>query len=195
ESRRQTLLKKENTHDRYQQDRGRTGRSTGRLGSRPVADDNAPRSSVNIGQDGRDPAGSIHATGQYRKPDIGRIGRVPPPQNQNCLRTLSQLGVVRIASGSEMILPRDVCGHMEQQGTQPDNTLRREVSRTEGRLGAGPKYKLEQLTAMDKCIVECEDKRQKYHDIPKYLRYTVGDGALTFAGTRNVEGQILALVK
>lgn len=195
ESRRQALLKKENTHDRPQQDRGRAGRGTGRPGSRPAADNDAARSSVNADRGGRDPAGRVHATGQPRKPDIGRIGRVPPPQSQNRLRALSKLGVVRIASGSEVLLPRDVPGHMEQQGTQPDNALRRGVSRPGGRLEAGPQYKPEQVKAMDKYIAEREGKRLKGFDIPKHSRYTAGDGALSFAGMRNVEGQTLALVK
>ena len=150
ESRRQALLKKENTHDRPEQDRGRTGRGTGRAGSRPAADDNATRSGINAGGSGRDPAGGIHAAGQHRKPDIGRIGRVPPPQSKNRLRALSKLGVVRIASGSEVLLPRDVPGHMEQQGTQPDNALRRGISGPGGRLDARPEYKPEQVKAMDK---------------------------------------------
>ena len=195
ESRRQALLKKENTHDRPEQDRGRTGRGTGRAGSRPAADDNATRSGINAGGSGRDPAGGIHAAGQHRKPDIGRIGRVPPPQRKNRLRALSKLGVVRIASGSEVLLPRDVPGHMEQQGTQPDNALRRGVSGPGGRLDARPEHKPEQVKAMDKYIAEREGKRLKGFDIPKHSRYTDGDGALSFAGMRNVEGQDLALVR
>lgn len=195
ESRRQALLKKENTHDRPEQDRGRAGRGAGRAGSRPAADDNAARSGVNTGRGGRNPAGGIHAAGHHRKPDIGRIGRVPPPQSQNRLRALSKLGVVRIASGSEVLLPRDVPGHMEQQGTQPDNALRRGVSRPGGRLETRPDYKPEQIKAMDKYIAEREGKRLKGFDIPKHSRYTDGDGALSFAGMRNVEGQDLALVK
>ena len=38
-------------------------------------------------------------------------------QGQHRLRTLSELGVVRIAGGSEVLLPRDVPRHVEQQGT------------------------------------------------------------------------------
>lgn len=195
ESRRQALLKKENTHDRPQQDRGRTGRGTGHPGSRPAADNDAGRSSVNADRGGRDPAGRVHAAGRYRKPDIARIGRVPPPQSQNRLRALSQLGVVRIASRSEVLLPSDVPGHMEQQGTQPNDSLRREVSRPGGQLEARPQYKPEQVKAMDKYIAERESKRLKGFDIPKHSPYTAGDGALSFAGLRNVEGQTLALVK
>ena len=48
---------------------------------------------------------------------------------------------------------------------------------------------------MDKYIAEREGKRLKGFDIPKHSRYTDGDGALSFAGMRNVEGQDLALVR
>lgn len=48
---------------------------------------------------------------------------------------------------------------------------------------------------MDKYIAEREGKRLKGFDIPKHSRYTAGDGVLSFAGVRNVEGHILALVK
>ena len=48
---------------------------------------------------------------------------------------------------------------------------------------------------MDKYIAEREGKRLKGFDIPKHSRYTNGDGALSFAGMRNVEGQDLALVR
>ncbi len=195
ESRRLVLLKKESTHDRREQDRGRAGRSTGRAGSRPVADNNIARSGVNADRSGRDSAGRIHAAGNYRKPDVGRIGRVPPPQSKNRLRAMSQLGVVRIASGSEVLLPGDVPNHMEQQGTQPNNALRRGVSGPGGGLGAGPQYKPEQVRAMDKYIAEREGKRLKGFDIPKHTRYTAGEGPLAFAGMRSIEGQNLALVK
>ena len=48
---------------------------------------------------------------------------------------------------------------------------------------------------MDKYIAEREAKRLKGFDIPKHSRYTEGDGVLTFAGLRTVEGQTLALLK
>lgn len=186
ESRRQALLKKENTHDRPQQDRrGRTGRGTGHPGSRPAADNDAGRSSVNAD---RDPAGRVHAAaGQHRKPDIGRIGRVPPSQSQHRLRTLSQLGLVRIAGRSEVLLPRDVPSDLEHQGAKSDNQLRRGV--------VGARVTQEQIAAADKYIAERESKRLKGFDIKKHSRYTAGDGTLLFAGLRNVEGQTLALVK
>lgn len=195
ESRRQALLKKENTHDRPQKYRGRIGRGSSRPGSRSVADHNTALSSINADQDGCKATGRTHTARQYRKPDIGCIGRTPPPQSQNRMRALSKLGVVRIASGSEVLLPRDVPGHMEQHGTKPDYSLRRGVSGPGGWLEAGPQYKSEQIKAMDKYIAEREEKRLKGFDIPKHMHYTNEDGVLLFAGMRNVDSQNLALLK
>jgi hypothetical protein len=182
ERRRQELLTKENTHDRS--DRGRSDRrGTGRAGSGTPTDQHAARSSSRVVGGGSGAA----ASHDQRKPDVGRPGRVPPPQSQHRLRTLSQLGVVRIAGGSEVLLPRDVPRNVEQQGTPTNHELRRGVS--------GPGVKPEALAAADKYIAERESKRLKGFDIPKHSRYTDGDGPLAFAGIRNVEGQSLALVK
>ncbi|CAG0988789.1 Protein TraI [Anaerolineae bacterium] len=186
ESRRQALLRKERSHE--QPDRGRDDRrSTGLAGSSAVANDNAARA-TNAHRDGGRRDGPIDASRNLNKPNIGRIGRVPPPQSKNRLRTLSKLGVVRIARRSEVLLPGHVPGHMEQQGTKRVNALRRGVS--------GPGIKPEQVTAADKYIAEREDKRLKGFDIPNHYRYNDGKGgALKFAGTRNIEGQPLALLK
>lgn len=48
---------------------------------------------------------------------------------------------------------------------------------------------------MDKYIAEREEKRQKGFALPKYVRYTTVDGTLAFAGVRQVDGQVLALLK
>jgi len=188
ERRRLELLTKENTRDRPEQqphpDRGRIDRrglggagypatqqrTTGERGSRRSAG----------------PACVQPAT-VYRKPNIGRIGRVPPPQGKNRLRTLSQLGLVRITSRSEVLLPRDVPRHLEQQGAKPDNALRR------GIFGAG--LTPGALAAADKYILERESKRAKGFDIQEHSRYTSNDGVLSFAGLRNIDGQALALLR
>ena len=201
ESRRQALLNKENTHERTErpEHRGRTGRGAGGPGQRPAADQHATgAAAVARAGDGRPAAGrgdradaGIHAANVHRKPDVGRLGRKPPPQSQHRLRALSELGVVRIAGGSEVLLPRDVPRHVEQQGTQPDHALRRGISRPGTGVGQTPPG----VVAADKYIAEREAKRLKGFDIPKHSRYTAGEGALTFQGTRNVEGQPLALLK
>lgn len=189
ERRRQTLNnqeKEEKNHERSEQTKGdeRGGvdrRSTGRPGSGSTADQHTSRARPTPG------ARSTHAAvhGQP-KPNVGRIGRNPPPQSQHRLRTLSQLGVVRIADGTAMLLPRDVSHNMEQQATKPDNQLRWSV--------IGSSVSPEQVTAADKYIAEREKKRLSYHDILKHSRYDGQDG-VSYAGTRNVEGHMLALLK
>ena len=87
-----------------------------------------------------------------------------------------------------MLLPRDVPGHVEQQGAKPDHGLRRDIFGA-GRVAAGQE-------AADKYIAEREAMRLKVFDIPKHTRYNqCNDGAAAFAGIRQVEGQTLALLK
>jgi hypothetical protein len=66
--------------------------------------------------------------GQLPKPYFARIGKRPPPVSKNRLRSLSQLDVVQLASGSEMLLSGDVSRHMEHQGAQADHVMRRGIS-------------------------------------------------------------------
>lgn len=60
------------------------------------------------------------------KPNVAQIGRKPPPSSQNRMRRLSQLGVVQLTNGSEMLLQGDVPRNVEQQGAKRDNSLRRD---------------------------------------------------------------------
>lgn len=123
-----------------------------------------------------------------RKPDIGRVGTRPPPQRKNRLRNLSELGVVRLASGTQVLLPRDVPRQLEQQGAQPTHELRRPVSRP----GAGG---IAEAAAM-KYIAEREEKRARNFAISKHAIYTHGaEATLIYAGTRVIDGQPLALFK
>jgi len=192
ERRRQELLTKEKAYERTESqfDRGRTDRrGIGSAGSRAVADQHVTRSSGARPEPGYSrTARATDGSGEFnRKPDIGLPGRKPPPQSQNRLRTLSSLGVVRIASGSEVLLPSDVSGHMEQQGTQPDNTLRRSVF--------GPRVKPDQITAANKYIGERENMRLNIFDIQKHSLYNGQNGDFNYGGTRNVDGHVLALLK
>jgi hypothetical protein len=192
ERRRQELLTKEKAYERTESqcDRGRTDRrGIGGAGSRAVADQHVIRSSSDrpepsYSRTARATDGSAELT---RKPDIGRPGRKPPPQSQNRLRTLSSLGVVCIASGSEVLLPSNVPGYMEQQGTQPDNTLRRGVF--------GPRVKPDQITAANKYIGEREKMRLNIFDIQKHSLYNGQNGDFYYGGTRNVDGHVLGLLK
>jgi hypothetical protein len=188
ERRRQELLTKEKTHDRTEHDRGRTDRrGTGRAGSDTTADQYSTRSIIRTESSDDRAVQSDDRSAIIGKPNVGRIGRVPPPQSQHRLRTLSSLGLVRIAGGSEVLLPRHVPGYMEQQRTQSDHQLRRDVF--------GPRVRPEQIAAMEKYIDEREAKRLNGFDIPKHSGYNFEDGALAFAGVRTVEGQPLALLK
>lgn len=109
--------RKENTNEREPTTiRGRAGGRNGGAGHAATRDNSGSRFVELI------PGGGLPG-----KPNIGRVGRKPPPQNKNRLRSLSELGVVRIAGRSEVLLPGDVPNHMEQQGDKPDNGLRRDV--------------------------------------------------------------------
>lgn len=63
------------------------------------------------------------------QPHVGGIGRKPPSIAQNCLRNLSELGMVQLASRSEMLLQGHVSHHLEYQRAQSNDPLRRGVSR------------------------------------------------------------------
>lgn len=189
QSRPQSQPMKEQSHEQSRRhDRGREDRGgTSRLGPATTGTAGADATGRGAGISGGRPVAARAAS--IAKPNVGRVGRKPPPQSQHRLRALSQLGVVRIAGGSEVLLPRDVPGHVEQQGAKPDNALRRGVS------GPGRGLKPEQLAAVNKYVAEREQKRLKGFDIPKHARYTDYVGAVSYAGTRTVEGQALALLK
>jgi hypothetical protein len=182
ERRRQSLLSSnnqlENKHDSPNKWGRRTGSGISGVGSAGAATSRTA-GGVNNG---------INRFGFPSKPNIGRIGNAPPPEARNGLRNLSNVPVVRIASGSEVLLPGNVPHHLEQQGTQPDNELRRNIFGS-GSVTAGQ-------AAADKYIAEREKTRLKVLDIPKHTRYNYdADGATAFAGTRQGDGQLLALLK
>jgi hypothetical protein len=182
ERRRQSLLSSnnqpENKHDSPNKRGRRTGSGISGVGSAGAATSRTA-DSVNNG---------INRFGFPSKPNIGRVGTAPPPEARNGLRNLSAVPVVHIASGSEVLLPGHVSHHLEQQGTQPDNGLRRHISGP-GTVGAG-------RAAADNYIAEREKTRLKLLDIPKHTRYNDDkDGVAAFAGIRQVEGQLLALLK
>ena len=178
ERRRQQLLlpiTQENTHEHHRSrpDRGRTDRR------RPATTRHAV-------------AGIHHARPNIRglpgKSGVSRIGRNPPPQSQNRLRGLSQLGVVQFSGRSEVLLPSHVPHHLEHQRAKPDNGVRRDIF--------GARAVTAGFVAADKYIAERDATRLKVFDIPKHTRYThSNDAAIAFAGVRQIEGQALALLK
>jgi hypothetical protein len=182
ERRRQSLSSSnnppENQHDLSNKRGRRTGSGISGFGSVGAATRRAAEGIYN----------GLNRFGFTRKPNIGRSGNAPPPEARNGLRNLSHVPVVRIASGSEVLLPGNVPHHLEQQGTQPDNALRR------NNVGSGAVTV--EFTAVDKYIAEREKSRIKILDIPKHTRYTpTADEAITFLGVRQVDGQSLALLK
>lgn len=136
----------------------------------------------------RDAAADTARPAQRGKPHVGRVGIDPPPAAKNRLRSLSQLGVVQFAERSEVLLPGDVSGRLEQPGTQSDHALRRPVS------GAGAAITAHDAIAM--FIAERDAKRNYINDISKYKRYTNDkDTSGKYGGTRRVQGHFLALLQ
>ncbi|HHS8316198.1 TPA: TraI/MobA(P) family conjugative relaxase [Legionella pneumophila] len=128
------------------------------------------------------------ASGLSSKPHLGRIGHHPPPEGNNRLRNLSELGVVLLSSRSEVLLSRDVSRHMDDQRTESDNRMRRHVS------WAGALAFVSE--AADKYIAERELKRQRIANIPKHRRFSQTDrGFAQFAGLRVIDGSPLALLR
>lgn len=125
---------------------------------------------------------------RYNKPDVRGVGREPPPQGRNRLRELSELCVVHFAGGGQVLLPRDVPDRLERQGAKPDHRVRRGIPGP-GELTAGQ-------AAAKKYVAEREAMRLKASGVPKHRLYDheVGSSA-AFAGTREVEGEFLALLK
>jgi Fe-S cluster biosynthesis and repair protein YggX len=132
--------------------------------------------------------GSRAAAGRHSKPNVGAVGRRPPPEGQNRLRNMSQLGVVRIPSGAEVLLQGDVPGDLEHQGTQSNNGVRWSVPR--------PGLTAEQLAAADKYIGERADKRAQGLSVAKHKRYEPGAGdSGVYGGCRRIDGQCLVLLE
>ncbi len=170
-----TTTGQENKHEST--GRGRTGSSVSSIGS-----------SGRHANAGHDRGREIFGFGFTHQSHLGHIAVSPPPTARHRLRNLSELGVVRFAKRSEMLLPGDVSGHLEQPGTQSDHTVRRGVSG--GRL-TSPSF-----AAADQYIAEREQKGRKIFDILEHRRYTTADvGVAFFAGIRRIDGESLALLK
>lgn len=124
----------------------------------------------------------------WRKPDVGAVGQHPPPEGQDRLRSLSELGVVQFTDRAKVLLPRDVPGHVEHDGAQPPDRLRR----ADDRSGQG----LTLDRAITQYMEERNGKRMTVSDIPPHRRFETRDaGVHCFAGLRTIEGFPLALVQ
>jgi hypothetical protein len=151
------------------------------------------------GQDGKEQqrqgttaGGGIPANGgrpgRSWQSDLGAVGAKPPPAARDHLRTMSELGVVRVTDGGEVLLPRDVPGHVEQQGTAAANGLRRDLPAVGGAGQAAS-------TAAAKYVFDREQTRSRFSDIPNHRTYDGFVGEAHFGGIRAVDGTNLVLLR
>lgn len=191
ERRRQDLLRavgtKEKQDEQTRQSRrgGQPGEGAARRAAGAGAGVAGARAATTAGR-----AGAGHRRGSHSQSDPGGVGGHPPPAARHRLRKLSQLGMVRIGSGTEVLLPRDVPGHMEQQGAAADQRVRRHVP---GRGGVADRRDTGSA-AVDAFLLEQEQTRPRLSDIPKFERYDGVKGPAVFAGLRETGGQVLALL-
>ena len=158
----------------YDRDTGRTDRrSTGRDGSTRA---------------GATETVAVRSRGT-NKPSAARVGTQPPPASQNRLRMLSQLDMVQLTDRSEVLLQGDVPGHLEQQGTQSNDQMRRDADRERARI-VTPEQVVQDY------IAEREAKRQSGIAIAPHKAFSAVDkGKGVFQGIRRVSGQAMALVE
>jgi hypothetical protein len=166
----------------------RAGRRTGSTGTCATSRDgsSAPRGATIIGQPARHRGSALTS-----KPNLGRIGTEPPPQRKNCLRGLSELGMVQFGQSASVLLPGHVPGHLEQQRAARADELRRgdaslaELAPTEVPMSAADAY-----------VNGRNQKRSLGFDITNYRVYNSSDeGEGRFAGERRLGNELLALVE
>jgi hypothetical protein len=121
-----------------------------------------------------------------RQPDVGSIGRHPPPEGQHRLRTLPELGMVRIADGSQMLLPGHVPAHLEQPRASTADQLRRHVS------GPG---KLSGAEAAAQYVREQERGRLTGLPVLRHIAFEGAARTLALAGTHTHAGRGMALLR
>jgi rRNA maturation protein Nop10 len=136
------------------------------------------------------------AAGKPDAPNVGRVGTRPPPQARNHLRHLSQLGVVRIGGGIEVLLPGHVPGDVGKREAPGADPVRRDIPRA-GRGLEPPAPPVPQPSdPAGKYIAERNAKRSTIPDIPEHRRHTAADaGPVEFTGLREIDGQPLALLR
>lgn len=107
--------------------------------------------------------GNLHPFGAKSHP--GKSGQAPPPESRNRVRELSELGMVHVAQGGEVLLPGHVPNHMEHKGPEPHHQLRRDLrgpgilarKPSIARVGAAPppssKDRLLPLSSLGKIVI------------------------------------------
>jgi len=126
------------------------------------------------------PAASARAV----KPNVARTGSAPPPASKERLRHLSQLGTIMIggASAGEQTTPHAIHSSINHDAS-PTPMPVKSVSDSPGQ------------SAADKYIAEREAKRARGLAIPKHTRFeSVAEEAARYVGSRQIEGQALALL-
>ncbi|EEY8090911.1 relaxase/mobilization nuclease domain-containing protein [Escherichia coli] len=163
-----------------------TGDAVTTAGSQPGRSDDT--------RTGRSRAAEPNGERGHSKPNVARPGRQPPPTAKNRLRAMSELGMVRIAGGSEVLLQGNVSDQLEHKTAERADQLRRDMA------GAGgittPAEVKKPLSSAEKYINEREQKRLKGFDIPKHRGYNSTDkGLFEYAGQRKSGLETLALLK
>lgn len=163
-----------------------TGDAVTTAGSQPGRSDDT--------RTGRSRAAEPNGERGHSKPNVTRPGRQPPPTAKNRLRAMSELGMVRIAGGSEVLLQGNVSDQLEHKTAERADQLRRDMA------GAGgittPAEVKKPLSSAEKYINEREQKRLKGFDIPKHRGYNSTDkGLFEYAGQRKSGLETLALLK
>lgn len=124
---------------------------------------------------------------QYTLPkqDLKRVGQSPPPEGINRMRNMSELNMVQLTNRGEVLLPGHVSSHLEQQGTDSNHELRREVS-----------VDLKRQKGIDYYILERNEKRQTIKDILPHRKFVLSDaGKANFAGIRHKDNETFALFR
>ncbi|ENV7968414.1 TraI/MobA(P) family conjugative relaxase [Salmonella enterica] len=143
---------------------------------------------------GRSRAAEPNGERGHSKPNVARPGRQPPPTAKNRLRAMSELGMVRIAGGSEVLLQGNVSDQLEHKTAERADQLRRDMAGAGG-ITTPAEVKKPQSSA-EKYINEREQKRLKGFDIPKHRGYNSTDkGLFEYAGQRKSGLETLALLK
>ena len=112
--------RQEKTHDQDRNSDPRKGRDAGRFG----------RSYGFKRSQGQERSADTESTAAARGPrnwqrDFGAAAQGTPPQSINRVRSLSSVGLVRYAQGSEVLLQGDAPHHVEHSGTGRNDALRR----------------------------------------------------------------------
>jgi len=102
------------------------------------------------------------------QPHLGGNNRGPATTHSNRLRRMSELGVVQLGNGGQMLLPRDVPHHVGNQRPASHDQLRRDLHRSGRGLGPPPTARAEQLSRQGRLAqlgtVQLDSARRKIPD-------------------------------